>query len=117
MSEPEEKFEIVTIQWPTIEKVLWSQEEYDGTRFAVDKDGVTLVYSYGIWSFNLFMLALAKELGPIVEPKLEGFEQVYETLAALTMEMSMPVLVPENGAEEFFIKLPCIRITGMPEHN
>lgn len=102
--------EIFTVPWESVEAVLWSKAEFDGTAFNRDADGTTVVYSYSRWALNLFFLALADAMGPIVSPDLEGFPQIYHTLAELTMDMSTPVPEPDHGPECFSCRLPNIRI-------
>lgn len=114
----DEEDEIHSIPWASVAAVLWSEEEFDGIRFDEDKDGVTVVYSYGgMWALNLFLLALAKAVAPTIEPDFEGFKQIYHSLAELTMSMSLPVPAPKYGDDYVMCRLPNIRITGIPSDN
>ncbi|MGX1812200.1 hypothetical protein ACWIGI_41370 [Nocardia sp. NPDC055321] len=105
--------EVYTVTGESVRSVLDSRDEFDGFTFAEDDTGVTVLHGYGgLWSLNLFLLALAKGLGPTVRPDHEGFEQIYQTLFAVTMCMSFPVLLAKD--EQYWCTMPNLRIIGDP---
>jgi hypothetical protein len=109
--------EIFSIRWETIRNILWLREEFDGIGFDHDEEGATVVYAYDPWGLNLFLLQFAAVMGGILHEDPPTFERTYDTLAQLTMGMSLPSLAPERGDDVFSVKLPCIRITGQPKDN
>ncbi|WP_378735489.1 hypothetical protein [Nocardia brasiliensis] len=104
--------EVFTISEERIMTVLHSEQELDGIAFDDDVDGALVVYCDGMWGLNLFLLALAWTMGPDVEPKRESYQQIYKTLAMLTMGIGPPSPAPEHGPEALMVKLPAIRINS-----
>lgn len=109
----ESEIDVYTIPGDVIEKVLHSDEWFDGMHLTEDEHGQTRIYWYGgLWSLQLFFMKLAQATTCRRDGQTE-FESVYGTVADLSLDMSMPRSdITPDRAHYYYVITPNIKIAA-----